>query len=65
MSDLGDRRRGRDQEAQERTRRDRGCDPRKSDERLYDRRPAGRRRTDTGRRERPAPTSLVTDRPLS
>ncbi|MEU0631143.1 hypothetical protein [Streptomyces sp. NPDC005989] len=61
MSDLGGRRRGRDQEAQERTRRD----PRKSDERLYDRRPAGRRRTDTGRRERPAPTSLVTDRPLN
>ncbi|MEU2133919.1 hypothetical protein [Streptomyces sp. NPDC018352] len=65
MSDLGDRRRGRDQEAQERTRRDRGRDPRESDERPDDRRPAGRRRTDTGQRERLARTSRVTDRPLS
>lgn len=65
MSDLRDRRRGRDEEAQERTRRDRVRDPRESDERLDDRRRGGRRRTDTGQRERLARTSRVTDRPLS
>ncbi|MER5611173.1 hypothetical protein [Streptomyces sp. NPDC002215] len=65
MSDLRDRRRGRDEEAQERTRRDRVRDPRESDERLDDGRRGGRRRTDTGQRERLARTSRVTDRPLS
>ncbi|MCX5107646.1 hypothetical protein OOK13_03720 [Streptomyces sp. NBC_00378] len=65
MSDLRDGHRGRDEEVPERTRRDRGRDPRESDERLDDRRPGGRRRTDTGQRERLARTSRVTDRPLS
>ncbi|MFG3531142.1 hypothetical protein ACGF8B_31065 [Streptomyces sp. NPDC047917] len=64
MSDLRDGRRGRDEEASERTRRDRDRGPREPDERPDDRRPGGRRRTDAGQRERLARSSRVTDRPL-
>jgi hypothetical protein len=64
MSDLRDERRIRDERAPDRTRRDDTRDRRESGELPDDRRSEGRRRTDTGQRERLARSSRVSDRPL-
>ncbi|WP_406156942.1 hypothetical protein OG298_04970 [Streptomyces sp. NBC_01005] len=65
MSDLRDERRIRDEQVPDRTRRDDSRDRRDPDELQDDRRSGGRRRTDTGQRERLARSSRVSDRPLS